>query len=236
MTDIDTRDLFALARGDTALFELFAEYERVYAESNEMMDLRRDDDAERLAKQAAELEERIEAIRPVTLPGVLKMLERGLWLARDIDPPAEHPMLKQAVASLREIAARNGGGGDDKPLTAEQMAAFEFEAINEDSFVAMVHDFSEPKWSTECKEHGVALRFAATLLRLSKKELIDAVDQVETEAGDAPPPGPTQQLNESLRASRDRLKELAGWLDKAAARQHVAAAVLELRYEQEVRS
>lgn len=55
---------------------------------------------------AAALEEKIEAIRPATILGALKMLERGLCLGRDLDPPDSHSMIQQALAGLRDIAAR----------------------------------------------------------------------------------------------------------------------------------
>lgn len=91
---------------DAALFALFAEYERVYDRTNELQEQGLSKQAQACSECAAALEEQIEAVRPATIPGALKMLERGLQLGRDLDPPDSHSMLQQALAGLREIAER----------------------------------------------------------------------------------------------------------------------------------
>ena len=227
MPDNTTLDPFAFARGgddtkDTVLLALFAEYERVYNLSCEAAEREQDDEAHRLSDEACELERRIEGIRPCTLPGALKMLERGLWLSRDIDPPASHPMIVQALACLREFA------GPPKPMSAEETAAFEFEPYDPESIALMVRDFSEPKWSAECREHGIALRIATTLLEVAKPDLADKTEAMERDfSGDGA--GPTAEIMDILRHARDRLGGLSKLLDKTIARLAVAAAVIELR-------
>jgi hypothetical protein len=94
---------------DAELLALFTEYERVYALACEMTD---DDRTQQFCDQACDLEEQIEAIRPATVPGGLKMLGRGLELSRDIDPPAAHPMIQAALAGLREMGARSANRVD----------------------------------------------------------------------------------------------------------------------------
>jgi hypothetical protein len=65
-------------------------------------------------------------------------------------------------------------------------------------------------------------------MKLSKAEMIEAIDKMECEfSGEGP--GPTHQLLLlSLKESRERLKELAGILQQVELRQLSAAAIVEL--------
>jgi len=120
------------------------------------------------------------------------------------------------------------GNLGDEPATAEQLASFEFEPFKEEDIAQMVHDFSMPAWPKEFGEHGVALRVASVLLRLTKEEMVAGVEAVERDfPGDGP--GPTAEVLVSLRHTRERLSHLVQLLQAAELRQLSAAAVLELR-------
>ena len=71
------------------------------------------------------------------------------------------------------------GGDEDEPATAEQLAAIEFEPLPLEAAAAMDRDFSANRWTDECLDHGIALRFAYAVLTKTKEKLVEIVEQVE---------------------------------------------------------
>jgi hypothetical protein len=116
------------------------------------------------------------------------------------------------------------------PATAEQLAAFEFVPLASEEAEAMHRDFSKKPWAAECAEHGIALRIAYVLMTQTKAKLVDGTEAMEREySGDGA--GPTADWLETLRHSRERLRQLAKILETAEFRQLSAGAVIELRLE-----
>ena len=97
------RDPFALARrGDAELFALLAEYKRREQSAEESgID---DDERARRCDHAREAQDKLDAIRPTTLRGVLALLDYHSSLEEDRFQPG-----CAAIEGLREIAAREGG-------------------------------------------------------------------------------------------------------------------------------
>lgn len=122
------------------------------------------------------------------------------------------------------------GGDADQPVSAEQLAAYEFKPFSLEDVQAMIRDFSMPKFAEEFGEHGVALRLATAMLRTTKEEMVENTDRMERAAIDDDAPGPTAEILDSMRRSRKRLSELVQLLQAAELRLASAAAVLELRY------
>jgi hypothetical protein len=120
------------------------------------------------------------------------------------------------------------GDAGDEPVTAEQHAAYGFEPFSTQDVETMFRDFSMPKFAEEFGDHGVALRFASAILRLTKTEMVDAVEGVERDfSGEGP--GPTYEVIDCLQRSRKRLRELSNLLMAAELRQLSAASVVELK-------
>jgi len=120
------------------------------------------------------------------------------------------------------------GDAGDEPVTAEQYAACEFEPFSPEDVETMFRDFSMPKFADEFGDHGVALRLASCVLRLTKAEMVDAVEGMERDfSGEGP--GPTYELIDQLQRSRKRLRELSNLLMTAELRQLSAASVVELK-------
>ena len=62
------------------------------------------------------------------------------------------------------------GGDEDEPATAEQLAAIEFEPVPPEASAAMYRDFfSADRWTEECLDHGIALRFAYAVLTKTRR-------------------------------------------------------------------
>ena len=121
-----------------------------------------------------------------------------------------------------------GGDPGDEPATAEQYAALEFEPFSPEDVEKMMRDFSRPEWAEESAQHGVALRLASCVLRMTKMEMVDGVEGMER-AFAGPGPGPTSELVDCLQRSRKRLRELSDLLMAAELRQVSAASVVELK-------
>ena len=118
------------------------------------------------------------------------------------------------------------GGDEDEPITAEQLAALDFEPFSTKTTDAMYRDFSADRWTEECLDHGIALRFAYAVLTKTKDELVEIVEQVER---DFPAPSGNAEVLNAFKSSRERFETLAAILKSAEARQLSAASVLELR-------
>ena len=120
------------------------------------------------------------------------------------------------------------GGDEDEPATAEQLAAIEFEPLPLEAAAAMDRDFSANRWTDECLDHGIALRFAYAVLTKTKEKLVENVEQVER---DFPPPAPSgyAEVLNAFKSSRERFETLAAILKSAETRQLSAASVVELR-------
>ena len=116
------------------------------------------------------------------------------------------------------------GGDEDEPATAEQLAALEFEPFSAALAAAMYRDFSADRWTEECLDHGIALRFAYVVLTKTKEELVEIVEQVERDL-----PGGNAELLNTFKSSRERFEALAALLKVAETRQLSAASVVELR-------
>lgn len=126
------------------------------------------------------------------------------------------------------MPASSDDNAGDEPATAEQLAAFEFEPFSPEDVANMMRDFSRPKWAKEFGQHGVALRLASVFLRLTKQEMVAGVEHMEQDfSGDGT--GPTAEFLDCMRATRERLRELADLLQAAEIRQLSAASVVELK-------
>jgi hypothetical protein len=100
-------DPFALGgvqEDDSELFELIAEYDRREADASKAGD--DDDETARRCRYADEIREQIEAYRPVTLRGVLAVLE----LINDRPELQTDPNWwpEEAIEGLRAIVEREG--------------------------------------------------------------------------------------------------------------------------------
>ena len=114
--------------------------------------------------------------------------------------------------------------GSDEDATAEELAALEFEPFSAALAAAMYRDFSADRWTEECLDHGIALRFAYAVLTKTKEELVEIVEQVERDL-----PGGNAELLNTFKSSRERFEALAALLKVAETRQLSAASVVELR-------
>ena len=116
------------------------------------------------------------------------------------------------------------GGDEDEPATAEQLAALEFEPFSASLAAAMYRDFSADRWTEECLDHGITLRFTYAVLTKTKEELVEIVEQAERDV-----PGGNAELLNTFKSSRERFEALAAILKAAEMRQLSAASVVELR-------
>ena len=90
----------------------------------------------------------------------------------------------------------------------------------------MDRDFSADRWTDECFDHGISLRFAYAVLTKTKGELVEIVEQVER---DFPAPSGNAEVLNAFKSSRERFETLVAILKSAEARQLSAASVVELR-------
>ena len=88
----------------------------------------------------------------------------------------------------------------------------------------MYRDFSADRWTEECLDHGIALRFVYAVLTKTKEELVEIVEQAERDV-----PGGNAELLNTFKSSRERFEALAAILKAAEMRQLSAASVVELR-------
>src|SRR3977135_1473192 len=108
--------------------------------------------------------------------------------------------------------------GGDEDATAEELAALEFEPFSAALAAAMYRNFSADRWTEECLDHGIALRFAYAVLTKTKDELVEIVEQVDRDL-----PGGNAELLNTFKGSRERFEALAALLKAAETRQLSAA-------------
>jgi len=160
---------------DGALFELIAEYRRLWRWANSGVYTGNEEENEaELARRCDEVRaalDKIDAIRPKTLPGVLAALD----LASGVENHEHWP--EEAIEGLRKII-RSGAQADEAVATTETAAPISFDPWPPD----VIGNIREQMLSPETwEDFRVTLLMALLTMGKSKPEMVEATRKLAVE-------------------------------------------------------
>jgi len=198
-------------RSDGALFELIAEYRRLWRWANSGVYTGNEEENEtELARRCDEVRaalDKIDAIRPQTLPGVLATFD----LASEVENHEHWP--EEAIEGLRKII-RSGAQADEAVATTETAAPISFDPWPPD----VIGNIREQMLSPETWEdfRGTLLMALLTIGK-SKPELVEATRKLAVENLEA-----LRTFADLLVDAEARLRGLADMVAGASARHLIA--------------